>query len=313
VSKTDMNLFQSVSEIIVFGISNGQSQKIKLIKTKKMKKVILIFAFMLVPALAFSQKKTSDTTQVDKKWDVNLDIASRYIWRGQSWGGDSPVVQLYGNYNLSDKFSVGIWTTTNFKKEYYDANGDSKGYQELDLIFNYTPTDFLTISLQDYYWPSTDKQEGVSNDFFNFGNDGSQSLDLLFMFDFTERGVPIWFTSSTLIAGNDFRYQEQNDLKGKQNFTTYIEVGHNYEAPLGINLAPVVGVVLNNKAEYYTYADYDKPSFVNLGCLISKDIKLGKIITMPIWLNYTYNAASNEANLEPFGNQFLVAGMTFSY
>lgn len=34
---------------------------------------------------------------------------------------------------------------------------------------------------------------------------------------------------------------------------------------------------------------------------------------MPIWLNYTYNAASNEANLEPFGNQFLVAGVTFSY
>lgn len=74
-----------------------------------------------------------------------------------------------------------------------------------------------------------------------------------------------------------------------------------------------MGVVLNNKAGYYSYADYDKPSFVNLGCKASKDIKLSKSITMPIWLNYTYNAASNEANLEPFGNQFLVAGVTFSY
>ncbi|MNE45755.1 hypothetical protein D3C80_1400580 [compost metagenome] len=167
--------------------------------------------------------------------------------------------------------------------------------------------------MQDYYWPSTDKQEGVSNDFFNFGNDGSQSIDLMFMFDFSERGVPIWFTSSTLIAGNDFRYEDENDLEGTQNFTTYMEVGYSYDAPLGINLAPVVGVVLNNKAGYYSYADYDKPSFVNLGCKASKDIKLSKSITMPIWLNYTYNAASNEANLEPFGNQFLVAGVTFSY
>jgi hypothetical protein len=102
-------------------------------------------------------------------------------------------------------------------------------------------------------------------------------------------------------------------VAGKQNFTTYMEVGYNYEAPLGINLAPVVGVVLNNKAQYYSYGDYDKPSFVNLGCKVSKDIKLGKSVTMPIWLNYTYNAASNKENLEPFGDQFLVAGVTFSY
>jgi hypothetical protein len=34
---------------------------------------------------------------------------------------------------------------------------------------------------------------------------------------------------------------------------------------------------------------------------------------MPIWLNYTYNAASNKDNLEPFGSHFLVAGATFSY
>jgi hypothetical protein len=282
-------------------------------KNQKMKNAILIFGLLLMTNPAFAQESSSDTTKVEKKWDVNLDIASRYIWRGQSWGGNYPVVQLYGNYNLADKFSVGIWATTNFKKEYYNENGASKGYQELDFIFNYVPADYLTVSLQDYYWPSTDKQEGVSNDFFNFGNDGSQSVDLIFMFDFSERGLPIWVTSSTLIAGNDFRYKDENDLEGKQNFTTYMEVGYSYKAPLGINIEPVVGVVLNNKAEYYSYADYDKPSFVNLGGKVSKDIKWSKSIKMPIWLEYTYNAASNDANLEPFGNQFLVAAVTFSY
>ena len=99
---------------------------------------------------------------------MNLDLASRYIWRGQSWGGDYSVLQLYGNYNVSEKFSLGFWTTSNFKKEYYDKNGASKGYQELDFVLNYSPSDYLTVSLQDYYWPSTDRQEGVSNDFFNF-------------------------------------------------------------------------------------------------------------------------------------------------
>lgn len=259
-----------------------------------------------------SQKiETVDT--IKGNWDINVDLASRYIWRGQSWGGDYPVLQLYGNYTINDKFSVGFWTTSNFKKEYYDKNGASKGYQELDLVFNYSPTDYFTVSLQDYYWPSTDRQEGVSNKFFNFGNDGSQSLDLQFLFDFSERKLPFWATLSTLIAGNDFRYKDENDEKGKQNFTTYIEFGYTYEAPLMIEVAPVIGFVVNNKAKYYTYADYDKPSFVNLGCKLSKDFKIGKHFIMPIWLNYTYNATASTTNLEPFGKQFLVVGTTLTY
>ena len=205
-----------------------------------------------------------------------------------------------------------MWTTHNFKKEYYDENGTTKGYQELDFILNYAVNDFLTISLQDYYWPSTDRQEGVSNNFFNYGNDSSQTIDLMFMFNFTERGLPLWFTSSTFIAGNDFKYKDDLDEKGKQNYTTYMELGYNIDAPFGVSLAPVLGVVLNNKAKYYSYADYDKPSFVNLGCKVSKEFKLSESVVMPVWLNYTYNAADAMENLQPLGHQFLVAGVTFS-
>ena len=285
-----------------------------------MKKIVFSVIILLNCVSVFSQgeeknipKEVIALDSIKGTWDMNVDLASRYIWRGQSWGGDYPVMQLYSNYNLSKTFSVGFWTTSNFKKEYYDKNGGSKGYQELDLVFNYSPTDYLTVSLQDYYWPSTDKQEGVSNAFFNFGNDGSQSVDLQFLFDFSERELPLWATLSTLIAGNDFRYEDENDKKGKQNFTTYIEFGYTYEAPLTIDVAPVIGFVINNKAKYYNYADYDKPSFVNLGCKLSKDFKLAKHFTMPVWLNYTYNAASNATNLEPFGKQFLVVGTTIKY
>ena len=285
-----------------------------------MRKIVFSSLIALKFSLIFGQvseneisKDSSTIESVKGKWDMNLDIASRYIWRGQSWGGDYPVLQLYGNYNVSEKFSLGFWTTSNFKKEYYDKNGASKGYQELDFVLNYSPTDYLTVSLQDYYWPSTDRQEGVSNDFFNFGNDGSQSVDLQFLFDFSKREIPLWATLSTLIAGNDFRYKDENDEKGKQNFTTYIEFGYTYEAPLKTELVPVIGFVINNKAKYYTYADYDQPSFVNLGCKLSRDFELGKHLTMPVWLNYTYNAASHSANLEPFGKQFLVVGTTLTY
>jgi hypothetical protein len=267
--------------------------------------------------LTFAQDKVKDAISTAEEtvkgtWDSNLDIASRYVWRGQSWGGNYPVAQLYGAYNLSEKWSVGLWTTHNFKKEYYDENGTTKGYQEIDFILNYAVNDFLTISLQDYYWPSTDRQKGVSNNFFNYGNDSSKTIDLMLLFDFTERGLPLWFTSSTFLAGNDFKYKDDLDEKGKQNYTTYMELGYNIDAPYAISLVPVLGVVLNNKAEYYNYADYDKPSFVNLGCKVSKEFKLSESVVMPVWLNYTYNAADAMENLQPLGHQFLVAGVTFS-
>ena len=282
-----------------------------------MKKSFLIFAFALTSSLTFAQEAVkgimaADDESVKGTWDINLDLASRYIWRGQSWGGNYPVAQLYGAYNLSNKWSLGLWTTHNFKKEYYDENGTTKGYQELDFILNYAVNDFLTISLQDYYWPSTDRQEGVSNNFFNYGNDSSQTIDLMFMFNFTERGLPLWFTSSTFIAGNDFKYKDEFDEKGKQNYTTYMELGYDINAPFGVSFAPFFGLVLNNKAEYYSYADYDKPSFVNLGCKVSKEFKLSESVVMPVWLNYTYNAADAMENLQPLGHQFLVAGVTFS-
>ena len=282
-----------------------------------MKKSFLIFAFALTSSLTFAQEAVkgimaADDESVKGTWDINLDLASRYIWRGQSWGGNYPVAQLYGAYNLSNKWSLGLWTTHNFKKEYYDENGTTKGYQEIDFIVNYAVNDFLTISLQDYYWPSTDRQEGVSNNFFNYGNDSSQTIDLMFMFNFTERGLPLWFTSSTFIAGNDFKYKDEFDEKGKQNYTTYMELGYDINAPFGVSLAPFFGLVLNNKAEYYSYADYDKPSFVNLGCKVSKEFKLSESVVMPVWLNYTYNAADAMENLQPLGQQFLVAGVTFS-
>jgi len=132
------------------------------------------------------------------------------------------------------------------------------------------------------------------------------------MFDFTEKGVSIWFTSSIFIIGKDFRCKDGFDEKGKQNYTTYMEVGYNIDAPFGVSIASVLEVVLSNKAQYYSCADYDKPSFVNLGCKVSNEIKLSESIVMPIWLNYKYNAAGAIENLQPLGHQFLIAGVTFS-
>ena len=280
------------------------------------RKIVLYFIFAFTCNTVFSQQIVSakDTLTAEKKpkLEFNLDLLSRYIWRGQSWGGDYFVVQPTINYTITNKFTVGFWATSNFKKKYFYGNGvASKGYQEIDFSASYAINSFLTVQLWDYYWPSVEKVEGIDNGFFNYGKDGVKTVDLNLLFDFSDYGFPVNATLSTLIAGNDYRYNS-NDENPKQNYTTYFEVGYSWEDVFQkIELDPVVGAVFNNQAKYYTSGDYNKISFVNLGVKATREFQLSERIMMPLSLNYIHNAATK--NTEYFGKNFLVAGITFNY
>ena len=272
------------------------------------------FIFVLMNSSVFSQETVADTTTVAKKskLELNVDFASRYLWRGQCWGGNYFVVQPAINYAITDKLTVGFWATSNFKKDYFYGDGTAgKGYQEIDLSLSYAINSFLTVQLWDYYWPSVESVEGVDNGFFNYGKEGVKTVDLNLLFDFSDYGFPLNATLSTLVAGNDYRY-DSNGKNAKQNYTTYLEVGYTWENVFQkIELDPVVGAVFNNEAEYYTAGDYDKVSFVNLGIKAVREFQLSERITMPLSLNYIHNAATK--NTEFFGRNFLVAGITFNY
>lgn len=280
------------------------------------RKIVLYLFFALISSTVFSQEITiaNDTVASDKKGklELNLDLASRYLWRGQSWGGDYFVVQPTINYAVTDKLTVGFWATSNFKMDYFYKDGtSSKGYQEIDFSLSYAVNSFLTIQVWDYYWPSVERVEGIDNGFFNYGKNGVKTVDLNVLFDFSEYDFPLNATWSTLVAGNDYRYNA-NGRNPKQNYTTYLEVGYTWEDVFQkIELDPVVGAVFNNQAEYYTAGDYNKVSFVNLGIKALREFQLTDRITMPLSLNYIHNAATK--NTETFGRNFLVAGITFNY
>jgi len=282
-----------------------------------------VFFLIFIPFLGLSQENqmVNDTTsETENKLALNVDIVSRYLWRGQCWGGDYVAVQPSIEYAVLPKLTLGVWATSNFKNEYYYPDGENyyKGYQEIDFYATYQVNDFLQFQILDYYWPSVTKVEGVSNTFFDYGPTSSQTVDAILYFDFSDGyKYPFNATISTFIAGSDYRY-DSND-NPKQNYTTYLELGYTFNLfentnckwVHNIELDPVVGVVLNNKAEYYNFADYDKPSFVNLGIMATKEFDLGKGIYMPLSLNYVHNAATR--NTEFFGKNFLVAGISFSY
>ena len=283
----------------------------------------LLFFLILCSTSVFSQENetVTDTTNLEKKLELNLDIVSQYIWRGQPWGGNYIAVQPTIEYKVMPRLTLGFWATTNFKDEYFYPDGVTsyKGYQEINFYATYQLNDFLQFQIWDYYWPSVSKVDGVDNGFFNYGKDGVKTVDAMLYFDFSEGyKYPFNITISTFVAGNDYRY-DSNGENAKQNFTSYLEFGYTFtlfeksaiKVLNGIELDPVIGAVINNKAAYYSYADYDEVSFINMGIKATKEIDLGKGITMPLSLNYIHNGAKH--NTETFGKNYLVAGISFNY
>ena len=167
------------------------------------KETVFLVAFCALFRPAYSQEKVSDTiVPVEKRLSLNLDITSRYLWRGQCWGGNYVAVQPSIEYAATSKLTLGFWATTNFKSDYFYPDGVSayKGYQEIDFYLYYQLTDFLQFQLWDYYWPSVSKVEGVDNSYFNYGTNGSKTVDAILYFDFSEGyQYPFNATISTLV------------------------------------------------------------------------------------------------------------------
>lgn len=290
-----------------------------------MKPKLLFFLLVCVSTSVSSQenrlKLDTLSNEKERKFTFSVDLVTRYVWRGQCWGGDYFAVQPSIDYKITPKLTLGFWGTTNFKSEYFYPDGISgnKGYQEIDFYIYYKLTDFMEFQIWDYYWPSVSKVQGIDNGYFNYGKKGTKTVDAIVSFDFSKGyRYPFNATLSTLIAGNDFRY-DSNGENPKQNFTTYLEVGYtftlfeNNKSVLlrEIDIDPMVGVIVNNQAKYYTYSDYNKVSFVDLGLTVSKEFDLGYGIKMPVMLTYTHNAASKNTQL--FGKNFFITTLTFKY
>ncbi len=287
---------------------------------KSNQKSISCLLFFMISSFALSQeigkkkdtiiKKDTISLSKEHKLTFTLDLLNRYIWRGQSWGGNYAVIQPTIEYSPSEKWTVGVWGTTNFKKEYYYPDNETsyKGYQEIDLYFSKKITPFLRIELWDYYWPSVTKVDGVSNQLFNFSSNSVNTVDTDFKFDFNHFKIPVEATLSTFLAGNDFRY-DKNGQNPKQNFTTYLELIYKYETFYDVELKPCIGAVFNNQAQYYKTGDYSKISFVNISLKALKKITFNNSFEMPITLNFIHNAATK--NTEVFGKNFILFGISF--
>lgn len=222
--------------------------------------------------------------------------------------------QPYVNYAFTDKLSVGLWATTNL-------SNDAGAYNEFDWSISYKLSPIVTILLSDYYWPATKKahEKDVLNSrdsYFDYSEGSAQTLDFSILFDFSDKGIPLDFQWSTLIAGNDYKY-EDNGNKSRA-YSSYAELGYTYSLKKkGIDFRPFIGVAVINGGYYGTDANGTAGfAFSNVGLNIAKEFKISENYNLPIFIRYTNNDCGIQ-ELDTYGNltktvrNFFSTGVTF--
>ncbi|MHC1737647.1 MAG: TorF family putative porin [Ignavibacteriaceae bacterium] len=208
--------------------------------------------------VAYTQEESESPLSVM----AEVDIVSRYIWRGVEWGGASPSIQpaFYITYDMNrfGQLEFGAWGA-------YMVNGS---YTENDLSLKYSlPVEnygVYSLSLTDYLYPYLDIP---INNFEGEGN-GAHTLDISFEYEGPEK-FPVSLLVSQLV------FNDYPDYK-----SLYLEVGYSFaisEMENKIFLGAARGI------SDWNSITTDKFEFSNIGYEITKEIPLSE--------NYSASAA----------------------
>ncbi len=279
-----------------------------------MKKIVFILAFAFTSTIAFAQETVKDSTAVEEsepKLTASIDVVYPYLWRGVLYYGDKVAFQATVDYAITHKLSVGIWGTTNFSNA-------ADAYNEFDWSITYQINPIVSVMLTDYYWPATkNNMDWDKSRYFDYSEGSAQTLDLLLMFDFSEKGVPVDFLWSTLVGGNDYKYDDNGN--GSRAYSSYAEVGytHSFEKA-GIDVRPFVGAAVINGGYYGVDANGEVGfTFSNVGLTVFKDFKITKKFSLPVFIGYTNNdygvqEFDDNDNLTKTVRNFFSCGVTFN-
>lgn len=274
---------------------------------------------MLISCVGFSQEtnnKVKDSVASKPKLTAAIDVVYPYLWRGIRYYGNKVAFQPRINYSFADKLSFELWATTNFSNA-------KDAYNEFDWTIYYQVSPIVNISLSDYYWPATKKanEEDFTNSrdsYLDYSEGSAQSLDLSISLDFTENGLPIDFLWSTLIGGNDYNYNDDENPTSRA-FSSYTEVGYTYSFKKAtIEVRPFVGAAIINGGYYGNKTDGSAGfSFTNVGVNIVKEFSISEKYSLPIFIRYTNNdygvqEFDSDDNLTRTVRNFFSFGVTFT-
>ena len=220
---------------------------------KTIKKVIIVSIAILSFNTAMAQEEEKKSN-----FDIGVDFASRYVWRGGSYS-DSPAVQPWVEFT-SGNFTLGAWAS-------YETGGEVVG-QEFDLYATYSFGAFY-VGITDYAFPTDADSDG----YFMIKNHIGEA-NLVF------EGVDA-FPVSVALNMNIYNDDENS---------FYTEVSIPFEIG-GTELGAFVGA----GNEIYTMDG--KFAVTNFGLSASKDLKITDSFSVGATASAIFNPDSDDAFL----------------
>ncbi len=231
----------------------------------------LIYTIML--CLGFVSLQAQETSKRESNFHVGVDLQTKYIWRGMEMMTEDAAPVIFPCLNYSNK---GFYA---YAMGGYAINGK---YSEVDLGLNYTYK-WLTIGINDYYYPTLDTPE---DQYFNFkSRETGHWLEAVLTI--APETVPIHFVLSNYFAGADKK------VDGKQAYSTYAELGGHYEFLNDHRLGLNTGVAFN-KSCYNGYAH----SFGVCNIELKYTYRLAmKNFTLPLSVAYIVNPVYEKSHV----------------
>ena len=245
-----------------------------------MKHKFLIFCAVAITFFGSGITFGQEAEENSEKVSLSVDVANSFIWRGLA-NNTLPVVQPSITFSPDSRVSFGLWASTPLVIDWEQP-------RELDIFIDFQIAPFLTLNITDYYvycetadldWPSPD----YSNSYFNLKKGKTRhafDVQLIFASDNT----PFKALVSTIFAGDDL-----ND-KGKNNFSTYFEVGYGKTSKY-VDWELFAGMVPMSSGFY----GIDNANVVNLGFAVSKSFQITPTYSLPLALKFTVNPAIEAA------------------
>lgn len=187
-----------------------------------------IFLLLLFPYVAFAQTENPQnlgTKFRESNFSLGVQLQTKYMWRGMEMQTEDAAPTLFPSITYNYK---GICA---YAMGGYSINGK---YAEVDLGVSYTWT-WLTIALNNYYYPSTNSAEDAYFDLKSHSTghwfEGCVTI--------APEKIPVSVTVSNFFAGAD----KKGD--GKQAYSTYAEVGTWYDFLNDNQIAMNIGAAFN--------------------------------------------------------------------
>jgi hypothetical protein len=221
-------------------------------------KILTVLFLFFTASVLFAQADTLPAVSTD----VNVDLMSRYIWRGQEYG-QAPSIQPGLSATWKD-FTLGTWGA-------YKLTG--AGMQETDFYLSKTLGP-LSFTVWDY-WSFCDT---TSSDFFNYKrNNTAHLLEAQVMLSGGEK-IPFNIMGSYFFYGAD------------STKSIYFELQYLYSSG---SADMILFAGFQPKGSYYA----PKAGFVNIGCTVIKIIPITDRWSMPLNLSFVVNPSCKHVYL----------------